>query len=87
MSFCERITEKQQMLDTCINIYQQFVNEMNTEEGTNDIYRQALFDNIEKTSKMIFTAYKEALEIKAARDFNMPVQKPEQDDSIRDFRR
>ena len=75
MSFCERVTEKQHILDSYVQIYQAFVDELNTQtEDMTDIYRQALLNNVEKMSKIIFDNYTIILKIKAAKDFGLPYE-------------
>lgn len=69
----ERVADKQNTLDAYVRIYQTCVNDLNNAEETSDIYRQALLENVENVHKAIFKLYKEALDIKAAIDFNLPV--------------
>lgn len=83
MTIRERITEYQHGLDGYLQLYQEFVNELNMDESLSDEYRRALLQNVENMKKSIFTVYKKALDIKSSRDFDIPYENEERGDERR----
>ena len=73
-NFRDTVTEKQHKLDSHMCIYQTFIDNMNSNDEINDIYRQHLLANIETLDNFIFDSYKSSMELKASKDFDRPIE-------------